>query len=238
MSTIGYGDMANPESTMERIMACLAMCAGSIFWAYLIGNVCSMVATLNKKELAFKSKMDDLNDFMKELNLPAALRKRMREFFRQRRKLVAENVNQELLGSMSLSLHGEVANAVTRPFFRHVPWLCNAKTKFLTHLSLSLKPGLYAPGEFVTAENFHLITKGVVIKDNKILISGDIWGFDMILTDPKLKMLLPARTLTHVFILALSKVHTHWSESNSMRLLRCIRRVSANPLQCVISRVG
>ena len=198
MSTIGYGDVANPSSSTERTVACIAMAAGSIFWAYIIANVVNMVDALNVDASTFHAKMDELNDFMIANRLPVDLRTRLRDYFYQRRTLLVTENNRLLLADMSPSLRGEVAEVTARKWLKFVPWLKWGSKNFRTSVALALQPHLYSPKEIVSAEHFHIITRGVVVKDLRILISGDVWGVDMILSDPTLRYLQPARCLAYV----------------------------------------
>jgi hypothetical protein len=196
MSTIGYGDVANPSSSLERSVACIAMAAGSIFWAYIIANVCTMVDALNSERMFFHAKMDELNDFMHTNRIPVPLRTRLREYFHQRKALIVAETDRVLLTNMSPTLRGEVAEATVDKWLESVPWLLRAIKGFRTSVALALLPALYSPQELISAEHFHIITRGVVVKDLRVLISGDVWGIDMILSSPILRRLQPARCLT------------------------------------------
>ena len=131
--------------------------------------------------------------------LPIALRTRLRDYFYQRRNLLVTENNRLLLADMSPSLRGEVAEVTARKWLKFVPWLKWGSKNFCTSVALALQPHLYSPQEVVSAEHFHIITRGVVVKDLRILISGDVWGVDMILSDPTLRYLQPARCLTYVW---------------------------------------
>jgi hypothetical protein len=59
--------------------------------------------------------------------------------------------------------------------------------------------------EMITGETFHVVARGVVIKDMKILCSGMVWGLDMILTNKTLRRMRPAIALTYVEVLELRR---------------------------------
>ena len=64
ISTIGYGDVANPTNVTERVIAIFAMIVGSIVWAYLMGVIVSNAVSLNKLEQDHHQRMDNLEVFM------------------------------------------------------------------------------------------------------------------------------------------------------------------------------
>ena len=61
ITTVGYGDAANPTNDAERIIGVLCMSIGSVFYAYLLGEVCQLVAAMNKASLEYRETMEELN---------------------------------------------------------------------------------------------------------------------------------------------------------------------------------
>ena len=63
ISTIGYGDAANPQNSLERAIALLCMVVGSVVWAYILGGACSLIGSRNMDNVRFRCRMDDLTEF-------------------------------------------------------------------------------------------------------------------------------------------------------------------------------
>ena len=59
-------------------------------------------------------------------------------------------------------------------------FLATERRAFVTSLAMLMRPEIYPPMEMITGETFHVVARGVVIKDMKILCSGMVWGLDMI----------------------------------------------------------
>ena len=59
-TTIGYGDIA-PQTNGERIVAIFGMMFGSAAYAYVVGNICGVIATMDQATTEFNASMDDLN---------------------------------------------------------------------------------------------------------------------------------------------------------------------------------
>merc|ERR1719414_2953222 len=58
-TTIGYGDIT-PQSELEYWIASLCMAGMAAIWAYIIGEVCSIMASM-RKDQKFMQTMDHLN---------------------------------------------------------------------------------------------------------------------------------------------------------------------------------
>jgi Ca2+-binding EF-hand superfamily protein len=205
ISTIGYGDVANPTNLTERCIAIVAMIIGSIVWAYLMGVIVSNAVSLNKLEQDHHQRMDNLEVFMGEKQLDPHLRKRLRYYFRRRRSLDTMEQFQDLLRSMSPSLRGDVALSITAKWLPKVPWLRNGEKNFVTSIALNLKPEIYPPTEMISGETFHVISRGIAIKDMRVFCGGMVWGLDMILANRQLRRMKPAIALTFLETSSLSR---------------------------------
>ncbi len=80
ITTIGYGDIP-VTSPGERAVATLAMLLGASVYAYVIGNICGIVASMDEATAEFHQNMNQLNEYMEEYKLPKDLRYRLREYF-------------------------------------------------------------------------------------------------------------------------------------------------------------
>ena len=65
-TTIGYGDVT-PQTNAERGISVFAMCIGSATYAYVVGNICGLIATMDQATTEFNASMDDLNLYMEEV---------------------------------------------------------------------------------------------------------------------------------------------------------------------------
>lgn len=57
MSTIGYGDVV-PKTQYERVYEIFGMMLGASVYAYMVGAICSIVASMNAASAAFNQQMD------------------------------------------------------------------------------------------------------------------------------------------------------------------------------------
>ena len=57
MSTIGYGDVS-PKTQYERMYEIFGMILGASVYAYMVGAICSIVASMNAASAEFNHQMD------------------------------------------------------------------------------------------------------------------------------------------------------------------------------------
>ena len=85
------------------------MLFGSMVWAWVIGSLCGILATLNPHATAFQNLMDELNYFMKTNAFAQEHRVRLRDFFRQTQDYNRIHSYDKLLLKMSAQLRGDTA---------------------------------------------------------------------------------------------------------------------------------
>jgi hypothetical protein len=70
---VGYGDF-HPVSTSERIVTILCMLVQSGMFAYIIGDIGRMVSNFNLLASHFREKMNYVEQFLREKDIPISLR--------------------------------------------------------------------------------------------------------------------------------------------------------------------
>ena len=86
-----------------------------------------------------------------------------------------------------------------------VSWLRNASEAFITSVALLLRAAIYPPMETIDGTTFHVVVRGVAIKDMMVKCSGMIWGLDMVLANKELRHLSPAIALTYCELMLLPR---------------------------------
>jgi len=214
VTTIGYGDI-RPTNEAEQILCIFGMVLGASAYAYVIGNVCGVIALMDQATSKYNQQMDELNLYMAENNMPNTLRIRLREYFQYSKQLNRQRYYQALLMEMSPSLRGEVANFINSawleniPFFNPPSMLINERETFCTDISLRLKPEAYAPQEVVVregepTEKFYLLQRGVMASRGRIIGTGSYIGEDFVLH--KSRRNYSVRAITYIDVFSLSKM--------------------------------
>lgn len=146
LTTVGYGDITM-KTTPELIFAIMMMAVGASTFAVVIGNMAALIGKMDIRASAFKERMEDLDDFMHQENLPLDLRFRTRAFFEYR-----YNHSRDIPASieeLSVSLRTEVALHLYNDLVTTVPFFCNCGKEFLTDVILRLKAQTLSPGDYL-----------------------------------------------------------------------------------------
>merc|ERR1719487_1303448 len=92
-------------------------------WAYVLGQVCSLVANMDVYDQRFRQNMDHLNHMMEDRGLPKRMRRRIRDFFVQTKDAQRIAGHESLMKMMSPSIMGEVAVAVNEVWISKIHFL-------------------------------------------------------------------------------------------------------------------
>ena len=71
VTTVGYGDFS-VSTTTEYILALIWMVVGVNFYSFTIGNVSSIIASMDQKSAILNSKLSTLSDYSAKYNLPVS----------------------------------------------------------------------------------------------------------------------------------------------------------------------
>ena len=217
ITTIGYGDV-ELYTDGEKGIGMFAMACGGFIYAYIVGAVCGIVATMDEATAKFQQRMDALQYYIKENRIPKSLKYRLREYFYHTRELQRAQHYNELLSLMTPTLRGEVAVLANGEWIRKVPFfnpklksgeeLGDELFKFITEVTMKLTIESFAPNELVITaggrgHQMYIIRKGVVGSHGRIMGSGNYFGEDMILQSAV--RLHDVRCLTYLDVYVLTK---------------------------------
>ena len=242
-TTIGYGDVT-PETDAERVVSIIAMCLGSAMYAYIVGNICGVIATMDQASTEFHATMDDLNLYMNENNLPRDLRIRLREYFMYCRHQQRQKYYQGLLTKMSPALRGEVTVFINRAWIDQVPFFCRKASsslsiqithaehnQFITEISMKLNALAFAPQELIIklgepASAMYIVQKGVVAKQGQVLSQGRFFGEDIIMKAGRRPYLVRALTFVDCFSLRKKDLERILESADYSGMRKKIRRAA------------
>lgn len=205
MSTIGYGDVV-PTSTAERFFIIFAMLLGTSVFAYVVGSVCTIVASMDKKQSEHHELMDTLNAMTRELGLSAELQLRLRDYFRYCHLGTNMDDWQSMLELMSPKLRGEVAMKQCGMWINNVPFFRGAPERFIVDLALKLKSETYPQTEEIVlageiSTKMYIVEKGVVGGKGRVFTSGKVFGEEVL--GGGSQTTFTARAMTYCVVFAL-----------------------------------
>jgi hypothetical protein len=78
MITVGYGDIG-AQTDSELMFSSIWMFGGSFFFTFAIGNLSSVLSSMDTRETSKANKLATLNEFCKEAKLDKDLRERLKK---------------------------------------------------------------------------------------------------------------------------------------------------------------
>jgi len=107
MTTVGYGDMT-AQTTGQRLLSIFTMYVGATVFGYIVGNMANILSLRNASKKLYTAKMDQLEEFMEDINVPEDLRERVRSHYKikyENNKVFDEQrILAELPGSLGIEL--------------------------------------------------------------------------------------------------------------------------------------
>ena len=188
VTSVGYGDIsATPGNSGENVVAIFLVLAGAICWSYVIATFCNVIDAWDPDAREFRSRMDDLNRYMRRNHLSSDVRRRLRDYFHQAAQSRDASRLQGLLGGMSPSLKNEVVLYCNQNWLRRVWFLRGAGDPFLVSLALRIESRLFAPAEFIPPGALYIVHRGAALLQGRILTPGKVWGEDILLSQVGLR---------------------------------------------------
>ena len=204
----GVGSIT-PQNFMEYSVLTAMLLFGSMVWAWVIGSLCGILATLNPHVTLFRYTMDELNHFMNDAGFDTDHRVRVREFFRQTQEYSRIASYEVLLEKMSAQLRGDTALLMGAKTLEKVWYLKinDVEKEFLAIVALSLKASVYETRELIMSEDLTVIVKGMCARKLRIMVKGAVFGVDCIIPDNHsgLRDVEPAHCLTFVQTTSISR---------------------------------
>ncbi len=171
VTTIGYGDVV-PKTFYERWVTVFGMMVGGAAYAYVVGSVCGVVASMSEVTKELHGKIDLLNGFMNQHGVPHDLRVQLREYFQYTIKKSQDENYRELLDQMSPQMRARMYTLVNMRWVECIPFsrCCTdfERDAFVTVLSEQLKGVIVPPRERICrageiSHALYVIQRGVAV---------------------------------------------------------------------------
>lgn len=187
VTSTGYGDI-NPQNRAEYLVAAITMALTAAMWAYVIGDICGILSTLNAHEIEFKRALDDLNTLIAERNVPASMTSRLRRYFHETKNLSKYDIERAVIERLSPTLQGEVCLLLYDEWLRRVCYLKSLDVSMISWVAKNLTITVYAPRETIFQERaLYILRRGLCTRKSKMLLGGEVWGADMVISSDHLR---------------------------------------------------
>ena len=212
MTTIGYGDIT-PHLNYEYVFTIIVMIIGASLYAFIIGNIASLISTLDVQKASYWSKMDAMKLYMRYRGVPAEINERVRNYYDYRWAHHRGLEEQKIFNDLPDPLRLEVMMQLTKGLLEKVPLFKYSSENLKNVLVLALEAKTFDPNSVIvqsgeTSREIIFISKGVVeIIDESgdklfgTMSEGDYFGNLSILLEEKRTASVRTTEFCETFIL-------------------------------------
>ena len=151
MTAVGYGDII-AENDYERLYALTTQLVGAAYFGFLIGNISTLLETIDVRSSALKSKMNELREYMKDRRLPAELQSRIKKhytYYLSNKSVFNEvaivyELNTQLRNAVVMESHFDLVDKMR--IFK------DADPSFVVAMVLQMRPQTQGPGEIIARQ--------------------------------------------------------------------------------------
>ncbi|MFT5137136.1 MAG: hypothetical protein ACI8XV_002173 [Arenicella sp.] len=212
MTTVGYGDIT-PNRNVEYLFASLAMLLGASLYAYIIGNIASLVSNLDSAKASFSSRVEAVTQYLHYRHVPQDLNGRVRDYYEYlwaRHRGLKEDA---FFDDLPQPLRLDVLLHLTRDLLEKVPLFKFCSPSLRNVLLMTLKTQTYSPDGHIVREGevgkeIYFISRGqaeITSDEGKnnygMLEGGDYFGDLSLILGEQRTASVKALTYCEVFIL-------------------------------------
>ncbi|UJR16327.1 hypothetical protein I4U23_003233 [Adineta vaga] len=190
------GEVPPPETDIEVLFVTADFLTGVLIFATIVGNVGSIIASMNAVRADFRQKVDQVKQYMVFRKVGKDLERRVITWF-DYLWLQKQVANEDMvLGALPQKLRVEIAIHVHLAALKRVPIFAEAQPGLLVELVTRLKLQIFSPGDYVCrkgdiGKEMYIIKRGrlSVVSDDgtKIFVTleeGSVFGEISILNIP------------------------------------------------------
>ena len=168
LTTVGYGDIT-PMTTDQKLYTIFVMLLGVAFYAYVIGNIATILSNINYAKAKFINKVDSISAFLKYNQVPKALQNKIKSYYQYvwSNKLILNET--DIFSDLPESYQHELTLFLNKTLIRKVPIFKNANKDLIQEIFLKLKARIYTPGDNVFLKG-HLSKAMYFINNGSITI--------------------------------------------------------------------
>ncbi len=225
VTTVGYGDIT-PHTALQKLYAIGVMLLGAGVYAFLIGNIASVLNNLHPLRAAHVQQQERMAAFMHYRALPQPLRERVQAYFDYAWEQNLVSDEDATLSELPPALREEVALYLRRDLVRNVPLFRDASDAFVREVALHMRSFVCLPGDVVVRAGDHghemfFIARGEVealAPDGRVLShlrAGDFFGEIALVTADVRTATVRATTPSDLYILTadmFERITEHYPE--------------------------
>ena len=181
LTTVGYGDVL-ATTIPEYALMIIIMFVGGFMWAYIIGAVCAVTATLDIKKIEHQQLYDQINSMLVDMSIDRSTAARVRSFMFQSEEMERRDAYSELVEFLSPELQGLMCDEISARTLGKVNYFVSRTNRFRFAIYKALTRRLYVPQELIHEDRLLIIAnQGVVGSDGRIYTRGMALNTDFFL---------------------------------------------------------
>ena len=164
ITTVGFGDISAGSNDLERCITTVAMIAGAIFFAYLVGSMGASIQALSttmSRQRKFRERVTRVHAFLDRQHAPTHIRRHIMSFISEvepRRTFLREN--EEIMKSLPTDLMAAMAHHMLAPNVGRI--FGNVSNGLCRHIVSLFELIVIEPGMVIDSGYFYVVTEGVV----------------------------------------------------------------------------
>lgn len=151
MTTVGYGDIT-PARDVEYVIAILVMLAGASLYAYIIANIASLLSNLDAAKVAFWSRAEAINQYLRIRHVPRALNEHVRGYYEYLWARYHGLIDRDMFADLPKSVRITLLHHLTGDLLNDFALFREATQECKDALLLALEPRVFAPGDYILRE--------------------------------------------------------------------------------------
>jgi hypothetical protein len=138
-------------------------------YAFIIGNVASLIANLDANQGRFREKLDQIQAYMRERRIPAILQQQVRDYYQYMWEYSHDaSMELDFLDELPHSIKTRIYLHLHQELLEKVPLFQDADKGFIEDLVIKLKPRILPPNDYIIREEqlgheMYFIKRGEVI---------------------------------------------------------------------------
>jgi hypothetical protein len=211
-TTVGFGDIT-PNRNIEYVFTMFVMLLGASTYAYLIGNVASLVNNIDSAKAVFWNRVESATQYLRARRVPSDVTEHVHNYYEYiwtRNRGVSETA---LFHDLPTALRLEVILNLTGDLLDGVPLFRHSGSALRNELLMALEPQIVGPQNAIvlegeTADGMYFVSRGTIdVVSNHgdtvhgQLERGDYFGDLSLLLNERRTASAVAKTYCDVFFL-------------------------------------
>jgi hypothetical protein len=212
MTTVGYGDIT-PHRNIEYVFTMVVMLIGASTYAFIIGNIASLISNLDSARAGFFNKIDAVNQYLRSRQVPQSLNEQVRNYYEYLWAQHRGVKEDSLFDDLPMQFRLEILRNLARDLLDSVPLFQYCSPALRNALLSALKPQTFAPDVYIARQGelgkeIYFLSRGKAEitsdkgkKKHGYFKSGDSFGGLSLLLGEKRTASVKALSYCEIFIL-------------------------------------